>query len=262
MTIFRHELKRGRMAFLIWTGTIVFMIVICMFLYPEMKNQMSEINDMFASMGGFTAAFGMDKVSFGEVMGFYAIEGGNMLGIGGGFFAAYLGISILAKEEKERTAEFLLTHPVSRSSVLAQKLLAVIVQIIVMNVLVTGVAAGSFGAIGEELAVKEFLLLHGAFLVMQLEIACICFAISAFLKRGGIGIGLGLAAVLYFLNIICNISEKAEVLRYVTPFAYAEASDIVAEAGIDGMLMLLGVTYSLVAVVIGWLHYVRKDIAA
>lgn len=262
MTIFAHEIRRGRAAFWIWTGVIAFMMVLCLFLYPEMKTQMEGVNELFAGMGSFTAAFGMDKVSFGEVMGFYAIEGGNMLGIGGGFFAAFLAIGMLAKEEKERTAEFLLSHPVSRTAVVFQKLLAVFVQIIVMNLIVVMVSAISFKMIKEELAVTEFVLLHVAFLVMQLEIACICFAVSAFLRRAGMGIGLGLAAVMYFLNIICNLSDKAEVLKYITPFAYAEASDIVADAAIDGPLMALGVCAAVACVAVAWWWYDRKDIVA
>ncbi|MDO4275470.1 MAG: ABC transporter permease subunit [Eubacteriales bacterium] len=262
MTVFAHEIRRGRVAFWIWTGVIVFMMVMCMFLYPEMKTQMQSVNDLFAGMGSFTAAFGMDKVSFGEVMGFYAIEGGNMLGIGGGFFAAFLGIGMLAKEEKERTAEFLLSHPVTRTSVVFQKLLAVAVQIIVMNLIVIIGSVVSFKMIKEELPVTEFALLHIAFLVMQLEIACICFAVSAFLRRGSMGIGLGLAAVMYFLNIICNLSDKAEALKYITPFAYAEASDIVADAAIDGTLMGLGIAYGVIGAAVAWWWYRRKDIVA
>ena len=48
---------------------------------------MDSVSDMFSSMGSFTAAFGMDKISFGNVMGFYGIECGNILGLGGAFFA-------------------------------------------------------------------------------------------------------------------------------------------------------------------------------
>ena len=60
---------------------------------------------MFASMGSFTEAFGMDKISFGTLTGFYAVECGNILGLGGAFFSALCGVSILAKEEKDHTAE-------------------------------------------------------------------------------------------------------------------------------------------------------------
>ena len=37
---------------------------------------------------------------------------------------------------------------------------------------------------------------------------------------------LGLAAVLYFLNIIANLTDQAKWLKYITPFGYAEAADI------------------------------------
>lgn len=262
MTIFFHEIRRGRVAFIIWTGVIAFMIMICMALYPEMKEQMAGLNALFANMGSFTAAFGMDQVSFGEVMGFYAIECGNILGLGGAFYAALLGIAALAKEEKEHTAEFLLTHPISRLSIIGQKLAAIAAQLLVMNLLITAVSALSFRVIGETLQSREFLLLHAAFFVLQLEIAVLCFGISAFLRGSGLGIGIGIAAVLYFLNIIANISKSADLLRYVTPFAYAEASDIVSECSIDGGLMALGILYAVLALAAGTIFYRKKDIAA
>lgn len=261
MTIFFHELRRGRVAFWIWTGVIAFMVIICMALYPEMKEQMAGVNALFANMGSFTAAFGMDQVSFGEAMGFYAIECGNILGLGGAFYAALLGIDALAKEEKEHTAEFLLTHPVTRLAVIGRKIGAIVVQIILMNFIVAGVAAASFVVIGETIRTEEFVLLHIAFVVMQLEIAALCFGISAYLKGSGLGIGLGIATVFYFLNIIANISEKADILRYITPFSYAEASDIVANCRIDGKYMILGILYALLALLAGTGYYKKKDIA-
>lgn len=113
MTIYIKEIKQSIKALCIWTASIAFMMLVCIMLFPEMKGEMDSVSDVFANMGGFTAAFGMDKLSFGELMGFYGIECGNIIGLGGGFFAALAGISALANEEKERTAEFLLTHPVS-----------------------------------------------------------------------------------------------------------------------------------------------------
>ena len=192
MTIYIKELKQSCRSLCIWTASIAFMMLVCILLFPEMKSEMDSVSDLFANMGGFTAAFGMDKLSFGEIMGFYGIECGNVLSIGGGFFAALAGISVLANEEKERTAEFLLTHPVSRLSVVSQKLLSVLTQVVVLNLVVVGVSLISAAVVGEEFEMKEFILLHIAYLLMQLEISCICFGISAFIRRGSIGIGLSL----------------------------------------------------------------------
>ena len=135
MTFVKHELRQGKASFLVWTASIGFLLAICIFLFPEMKGQMEGINDMFASMGSFTQAFGMDRLNFGTLIGFYAVECGNILGLGGAFYASVCAVGILSKEEKDKTAEFLLTHPVSRKRVMTEKLIAVLIQITAMNII-------------------------------------------------------------------------------------------------------------------------------
>lgn len=262
MMIYRKEMRQSFKSLVIWTCSIAFMLLICIFMFPEMKGEMDSVSSVFSNMGEFSAAFGMDQLSFGELMGFYGVECGNILGIGGGFFAALAGISVLAGEEKERTAEFLLTHPVSRTSVLTQKLAAVLTQVIVLNIFAAAVSLISAAVIGESFQMREFLLLHTAYMMMQIEIACICFGISAFIRRGSIGIGLGLALVLYFMNIICNISEQAEFLKYITPYAYAEASNIISGSELEWGLIGFGAVYALAGIVVAFLKYTKKDIAS
>lgn len=261
MTILRHELKQSRMSFWIWTVVISFMIGVCVFIYPEMKGEMENISDVFSDMGSFSAAFGMDHLNFGTLLGYYAIECGNVLGLGGAFFAAICGAGILAKEEKEHTAEFLLTHPVSRRKVITQKLIAVILQVVVLNIVVFAVVVAGMFAIGENVPWEEMILLHIAYLLLQLELAGICFGISAFLRRGSIGIGLGIAVTMYFLNLISNITESAEFLKYITPFGYANGTEIVTEVLLDMKLVVLGMAYAIVGVILAYWKYTKKDIA-
>lgn len=260
MTIIRHELKQGWKSLAIWTAAIGFFVVICIFMYPEMKGEMDDVSDMFSSMGAFTAAFGMDRLNFGTLTGFYAVECGNIVGIGGAFFAALIAIGALAKEEKERTAEFLLAHPISRVRLITGKLAAVIIQIIIMNVIVFVMSFVSIAIIGEDIPWKEISLLHLAFLLVQVELAGICFGISAFLRRSGLGIGLGIATIMYFLNIVANISESAEFLKYITPFGYAEGADIVANGSLDVKMILPGMCFGVVGIVAAYWKYSKKDI--
>lgn len=261
MTLFKHELRRNRISLLVWTVAIGFMLAVCVFIYPEMKGEMESLGDMFADMGSFSAAFGMDKMNFGTLLGYYATECGNTLGMGGAFFAALCGAGTLAKEEKERTAEFLLTHPISRVKVITQKLLVVLAQIVILNVVVYSIAIVAMAAIGETIPWKEVTLLHVASLLLQIEVAAVCFGISAFLRRGSLGIGLGIAVMLYFMNLISNITESAEFLQYITPFSYAEGADIVANVTLDAKLVLLGMAYAVVGIVIAYWKYTKKDIA-
>ncbi len=102
MTLIKHELRQGRLSLTIWTAAVGALLVICIFLFPEMKGQMEGVNDVFASMGSFTEAFGMDRLNFGTLIGFYAVECGNVLGLGGAFFASLCAAGMLSKEEKDR----------------------------------------------------------------------------------------------------------------------------------------------------------------
>ena len=178
------------MAFWIWTGAVGLMLALCVFLYPEMKGEMEAMGDIFSSMGSFTAAFGMDRLNFGTLIGFYAIECGNMLGLGCAFYAAITAAGILSKEEAGKTADFLFSHPISRQRVLAEKLLAVVVFVTGMNLVILALSLVSMLLVGEAIPWKELLLLHLAYYLLLLEIAGICFGLSAFLRRGSIGLGI------------------------------------------------------------------------
>ncbi|MGN0704330.1 MAG: ABC transporter permease subunit [Lentihominibacter sp.] len=261
MRIIRHELRMGRLPLSVWTAAIGFLLIICVMLYPEMKGDMESVNQVFSSMGSFSEAFGMDKVSFGSLMGFYAIECGNVLGIGGAFFAALCAAASLSKEEKEHTAEFLLTHPVSRRSIITGKLVSVLLQVAAMNIVIFLAAVVSIMCIHEDISWKEFTLLHLSYLLLQVEIAGICFGVSAALKNGSTGVGLGIAAVMYFLNIIANITDKAAFLKYITPFGYAEGTDIVSEGCIDAGYLIPGIIYCIAGVAAAYVIYCRKDIS-
>lgn len=260
MTLIKHELKKGYKSLAIWTLTIGFFVVICVLMFPEMKGEMEDVSEMFSSMGAFTQAFGMDKLNFGTLMGFYAIECGNILGLGGAFYAAILGITALAKEEKERTAEFLLSHPISRNKIITEKLIAIFIQIITMNVLVLFMAVISIVFINEEILWRELLLLHLSYFLVQIVLTGICFGISAFIRSSGIGAGIGLATTAYFINIVSNITDSVKNLKYITPFGFAEGADIMLNVDLDWNTVAINMFFSLVGVVVAYVKYVNKDV--
>ncbi len=260
MTITRHEIRRGKTSFLIWTGAIAFLMATCIFLWPEMKSQMDGIGSLFSSMGSFTAAFGMDRLNFGTLVGFYAVEGGNMIGIGGALFSAIVAVSSLAKEEHDHTAEFLFAHPVSRTRVITEKLLSVFTIILILNAVVLLLAIGSILMIGEEIFWKELLLFHLAYLLMQLEIGGICFGVSAFLVHGGLGIGIGIAGIMYFLNIVANISDSAKFLKYITAFGYTETADIINSGKLELKYLVPGLIMMVIGIACAYGKYTKKDL--
>ncbi len=82
--------------------------------------------------------------SIKALLGFGSFDVGTMAGFFGVMFvyteltaaihAALLGAGILSKEERDKTAEFLMTMPVSRTAVITAKFLAGLVNIAVINV--------------------------------------------------------------------------------------------------------------------------------
>lgn len=260
MILVKHELKQGRTAFLIWTAAIALFVIICVGIYPQMRGDMDALGGMFSSMGSFAAAFGMDRLSIGTLTGFYAVECGTILELGIAFFASLTGVAALAKEERDKTAEFLLTHPVSRAYVVTGKLAALLIQIVAMNLILLVLSLGAIWLVGEELPWRDVSLIHAACCLLGLEFTCVCFGLSAFLRRGGAGAGIGLAAMLYSFNLIANMTEGARFLKYITPFGYCEGADILAEGGLNPGFVAVGLLFACTGVALAYWQYARKDI--
>lgn len=260
MTLFLHELRCGRLPLIIWTVAVSFLLAVSVLLYPEMKGEMEGMTDMFANMGSFTDAFGMDQLNFGEFMGYFAVECGNQLGLGGAMFAAIVGASALSREERDKTAEFLLTHPVSRRKVVLCKYFALLSQVVIFTVGVSGTALLSAVIIGEEFDFGAILLLFLAYLLLQIQIASITFGLSAFLRKGGIAAGLGVGLGFYFLGILSNLAETLEFLKFFTPFAYTEGGKIVNDLVIEPKYLAVGGIFTVLGVAAAFIKYCKKDI--
>lgn len=262
MTLCRHELRMNRTSLIIWCGVVCAMSVLTMLLYPTFKDQMGQLSSVMAMLGPFSAALGLDQLDMTTAIGFYGIEAGTMLAVGGAMFAAFTGIGMLAKEEGGHTAEFLLTQPISRMRVVLEKLAALTVLLVLFNAVCALVGWLCFVAIGETLPTGRFLLYHALQLMLHMEIACICFGLSAFARRTQIGLGLGIALLLYFLSLIINMVDAVDFLRYVSPFTYADATVVFTKGGVDGVLVAIGGAVTLAGIGAALWRYGRKDIAA
>lgn len=257
MVLFRHELRQGRVALLIWTCAVAGLLGVCVLIYPEMAEQMETVGALFSDMGAFSTVFGMDRIHFGSFPGYFAVECGNVLGLGGALFAALLGVSALTGD----AVDFLLTHPISRLRAAAEKLGAAFAQLGLFTLCSAAVTALCTAAIGQRPPVGPMALLFLAHFLLQAQIAAVTFSLSAFLRQKNAGAGLGLAVLFYFLNLLANLTQKAAFLKYLTPFAWAEGADILTDHALNGRYLAAGLGLALAALALGMGHYRRKDIA-
>ena len=263
MTLYKHELKLNRLSFLIWLAGVLAMSAGCIFLFPLIDESMADMSDAFASMGGFSAAFGMDKLPITTLEGFFGTEIGTIFALGGGMFASLIGISALSKEESSHTAEFLHTLTLSRSGIVTGKLLSIITLIAAFDAVAFGVFVGAASLIGESLSLQCLLGYIAAQFAAQIELASICLAMSAFSKRSSLGLGLGTALVLYVLDIVARITEKADFLKYITPFSFSNATDVFVNKGsVETVPLCIGLCVTVISILTAYMIYNRRDIAA
>lgn len=262
MTLLKQEWKMNFKSLLIWTLCVGICCSGCILMFESLEDSMAEMGQMFAEMGSFSAAFGMDKMSIATLTGFYATEISIIFLLGGAMFAAMTGAVLLSKEEEGHTMEFLHTMPVSRSYIYLWKYVTLLLLIMVFNVVCIGLDVVAYVAIGEEITMAEFVEYHLLALIMQVEIGSICYLISAVCRRKQIGLALGIAVLFYVMDIMCNIMPDLEFLKYFTPYYYANAAQIYSGGDSRMSLMILGLAVTVVVVISGGVVYHKRDMSA
>lgn len=262
MTLLIHELKRNLKSLLIWTLSVGILCGGCLLLFESLEESMAEMAAAYSSMGAFSAALGMDKMNIGTIEGFYATEIGLMFALGGAMFAAMTGASIVSKEEEGHTSEFLNTLPLGRGYIAGWKYGALVVLVLLFQVICLIFIGIGFAGAGEWPPLREFVLFHGTQILMQLEIGSICFLISAISKRRQIGGALGLAMLLYMLDLLCRVLPDLENLKYVTPYYFSNAAEIFSTGEIPMEMMLISVFVTVGSAAAAVIIYKKRDLSA
>lgn len=261
MAFMKHELRMNSKSLSIWALAVGGMIFCFMLIFPTMEASMGELSGAYSQMGDFSTAFGMDKINIATPMGFFGIEIGATLSLGGSMFAAIVGIGMLAKEEGGHTTEFVFVTPNKRTYFITSKLIACMILIALFDIVCMALGILGFVCISEDLVWKQYLLFFLAQYLMHLEIAGICFGISAFLRKNNIGLGIGIAMLLYFVNLLANITDKVEKLHYITPFSYSDAADIFYTENLQIKYIIAGMIIMVISVVAGYVKYCKKDLS-
>ncbi len=262
LTIFKHEIKLLYKSFLIWTLSVGGMCFVCILLFNSMKDTMSGMAESFSQMGAFADAFGMSQLSIATLAGFYSTEVGTIHSLGGAMFAAIISTVMLSKEEDGHTSEFLFTLPIAREKVITSKLLAILSNVVMFNVISVGAYFLGIVILGEDISYERFFLYHGMQLLMHLEIAGICFGLSAFMKKNKLGLGLGIVMIFYAFDLMARMIPDLKDYKLLTPFSYSNAADIFSTGNVDDTALVLGMVAMVLGTVAAYVRYGKRDLAA
>ena len=134
MIILIRELARNRNAFLIWTLVMVISSVFLMTFFPTVSAQSEQLDNLMSQYPeDLVKTFNFDRLSMSDPMGFYGTETYIFITLFGSIYSMLLFISLLSREESEKTAEFLLAKPVTRNFIISFKSLAALIYITMFN---------------------------------------------------------------------------------------------------------------------------------
>ncbi len=263
--LFSKEMRRNALSLMIWMIVITVLISVTMSAYPEfLKNQSKVIAMMSLFPKGLLQFKGVSNISdLLSVLGFYSVNNVIYMMVLGSVFAIVLSSNILLKEEYEKTAEYLLTRPISRSEIFISKIAVLLLNIILINLVATLAGYISLEVFkNEPYSIRSFLILSTYTLLLNLLFGAIGLFISTLVKRAKpiTSFSIGLVLIFYFIFTISKIAESVSRIGYLSPFKYANMDAINPNYTLDLWHLIYFIGCSSMLVFLSYRLYIRKDI--
>ena len=262
--MFKRELKINLKSFIIWTSILIGLFLLVFLIYPSIVNSenmemMDEMMKMFPEE--MLKAFNMDIATIDSAFGWLKTEGFVFVLLITGIYSGILGSNILLKEESDKTIEYLNSVPVTRKNIVLNKILCGLFYIILMIVII-----GIFNFIGLSLSGefdrKSYILLSITPLFSSIVIFAICLFLSTFTHKTKktLGISLGIVFVSYFLNVISEIGESTEFLKYISIFTLADIRNVILNVFINPILVVLAICITVIFMILTMICYEKKEL--
>jgi ABC-2 type transport system permease protein len=97
---------------------------------------------------------------------------------------------------------------------------------------------------------------------MTMEIAAICFGISAMSGKSKIGLGLGITLFFYFYDLLGRVVPDIEDYLFLGPYSYANASEIFTGVEPSMESLITAILVSLAFIGSGFFVFERRDLAS
>jgi len=259
-----RELKSNLKGTIITGISAALYIAFSFSIYSVMKENIPKITEFYQFMPqSFRLAFNMDLNQWDNVMGFYVTYFVYYVPIIAGCYSIILGMKVISKEEHFKTAEFLLSHPLSRSQIISSKLIALIIHVLGINFFTFLTAFVSCVIVSEwEFSIRALAVLHTYGFLICGFFGIVGFFITVIMKRAKAVIGLGIGIVLgtYFFDMMLRISDKVKFLLYFTPYKYMDLQAFAKDYGFETWRLLFFFGVSGLLIMLSFLFYRRKDI--
>ena len=260
----KRELKLNLKSFLLWTSALLIMFLAVFLMYPSIINSenitmMEEMMKMFPEE--LLKAFNMDISVMDTAYGWLKSEGFIFILLVTGIYASLLGSNIVLKEENDRTIEYLNSLPIKRKNILTDKIITGIIYIVAMVLIIA-----IFNYIGLEISGdfdrKQYVLLSITPLISSIPLFAITLFLSTFMKKtkSTIGLSIGVALLSYVLQILSEISEVTEPLKYFTVYTLADIRNVIIDITINPLMIIISLGITSILIVGTYIKYENKEL--
>ncbi|MBP1754652.1 MAG: hypothetical protein H6Q59_1050 [Firmicutes bacterium] len=264
MNIFLYEIKSLYKSTLIWICSLIGLSALFLSVYPSMTEDAAGLREI---IGGYPEAvramLGINLDYITSILGFYSMIFSFVI-LAGAVQAMNLGLAMLTRESRERTADFLLVKPVSRFTIVTSKLCASLTLIIATNIAFSAISAWIANRVKiEAFDGKLFFMINLTLLFVQLIFLALGMVISLFFKKlkAVLPVSLSIVIGIYMIGVLFA-TDKEDVIRFLSPFRYFDITYIIENASYEGIYLITGAVIMAVSIISGYLIYIRKDIHA
>lgn len=262
MNMFLHELKAYRKSTIVWSISLVALVALFLSMFPSFSKDAEEFKQL---LEGFPVelrkAIGLSVDSIATLLGFFSYAF-LYIKLAGAIQAMNLGTSILSKEIREKTADFLLTKPVTRTQIVTSKLLAALVSLVLTNIVFISATLMIASIIaGNDFSRKTLLLVSITLFFIQIMFLVIGILISIGFSRikSVISVSLGTVFGFFMLGMISSTTDDTG-LRFLTPFNYFDSAYIVKNMAYENSFLFVEIIFIIIAVGASYYIYVKKDV--
>ena len=261
MNIYLRELRANLKSLIIWSVIIILLVVIAMTKFSAYANNPEMLAILDSMPKALMDAMNMHAFNLTTLNGFLGVMF-LYFALMGAIAAGMWGSGVVAKEERNKTIEFALSLPVSRTRLLTAKALAALTLSLLFVLVTWAVTFIAIQSYQPDSSVTAFLaremMAMAAIEVIFLAVGLLVAAVSKRPKRTGV-IVIAIILALYYFSMITGLDEKLDFLKYLTPFKYFDAAELLHQGGVDPVYWALTAGIVVLSLAGAYLAYNRRD---
>ena len=263
MNIFKREIKAHYKSLIGWSMGMFFLLLAGMTKFNAYQGSGEAANKLIAQFPkSLLAILGVTGLDLSTALRFYGCLYLYIL-LMIGAHAAMIGAEIISKEERDKTIEFLISKPISRIKILTEKIIAALVNIIILNIVTTIVSIWVVSLYNKGPAItNDIIMMMTGVLFFQLIFFTIGIFFATILKRSKAAVPVSTSILVgtYIISVVVDINSKLEKIKYFTPFKYFDAKILIADGKLDTFYLGISIFIIIFLTAMSYLVYAKRDL--